>query len=253
MQNPEDVIAGLLLIAWFFAVHAGMAVVLKKVGRPMWFAVVPGLNMYEMCRAARVSGLWALAVFVPLANFGACFYVAIKLAERFGASDWFGIALGSTGFGALPLLAFIGHPATDHATVDHDLEFLPDESVDTLSKRIQHGSYPPAMNPPQHSNAPRRAALVGMIVLSMTYGLCLLCVPGLMIVGVMAFDGVSQITPAMEMVIGLVALVPVSILAAWVGGWVLYYKEQYRWALGLSGLPLVNTVAAFAGFILAFG
>lgn len=241
MQNPEDVVAGLLLIAWFIAVHVGMAVVFRKVGRPMWFALVPGLNMYEICKAARVSGLWALAIFVPLANFGACFYVAIKLAERFGASDWFGIALGCTGFGTLPLLALHRYSASEQA----------DETETDLARPTTGSSHPPRRQPTAENH--RRTAMVGMIVLTMVYCLCLLCVPGLMIVGVMAFGGVSQVTPAMEVVIGLAALVPVSLLVALSGGWIFYHKKKYGWALGLSGLPALNMAAALTGFVVVLG
>lgn len=240
MQNPEELIASLLLLGWFISIHIGMAIVLRKVGRPAWFALVPGLNAYETCKAAGVSGLWVLAVFVPLMNFAACFYVSIKLAERFGASDWFGIALGLTGLGLLPVLAHARYEARE-----------PTDAVD--SEGVGATALSSVPSPPRLPRDHRRGAFVGMLVLSMVYGLCLLCAPGLMIVGVMAFGGASQVTPAMEIVIGLTALVPISLLVAWAGGWVLYHKKQYGWALGLSGLPVLNAAVAFGGFVVLLG
>lgn len=238
MRNPENIISGILVVAWALAVIVGTAGVLRKAGRPMWRALIPGLNAYELCKTAGVSGWWVLTIFVPGANIAACFYVAIRLAERFGASDHTGIALGVTGFGLLPLLAF----------GSSELINVPGKRLDQPTLRTTAGSKTVLTA----GGDQRRSAKVRMIVLSMVYGLCLICVPGLVIIGAMAFDGVSQITPPMEVLLALAALAPISLVVALIGGWVLYHRQQYRWAIGLSALPILNAVALIAGFVASF-
>lgn len=221
MENPEDLIAGLMMLGWFVGVHVGMAGVFRRAGIPSWQAMVPVLNGYHLCRIAGLSPLWMLAIFVPLVNLGFVLYLGIQLARRFGYGDWFGIVLGFSGLGLLPIVGF-------------------------GTNRVQP---PPIVRPPvpgsaeeQHQVA-KSSAFAVLLVLTMLQLVCLLCVPGLMIIGVMAFDGANSITPPMEFSIGLAMLVPVSLLGALAGQWAFYAAKRYKLAIGMTAVPVLNVVA----------
>ncbi|MEM8734792.1 MAG: DUF5684 domain-containing protein [Planctomycetota bacterium] len=232
MSNPEDLIAALLMLLWFVGLHVGMAAVFSNVQIPAWHAFVPFLNGYQLCRTAGVSGWWLLAIFIPLANLALVLYLGLRLSQRFGFADWFGVILGFSGLGLLPIIGF----------------------------RAEAAFVEPAFNPaqPQHSNAPiapapltsRRSTFIALLVLSMVQLVCLLCVPGLMIVGVMAFDSVQKLTPEMEFSIAIAAFIPLSILGALIGQWIWYSVKQYKLALGMTAVPILNVVALIASVVL---
>lgn len=235
MQNPEDFVSGVMVLCWLIGAHVGMAGVFQKAGMPLWHAFVPFLNGYQLCRVAGISPTWLLAIFVPLLNLGFMLYLGIRLSRRFGYGDWFGVALGFSGFGLLPIVGFSNRAPQSDLDIERSL------SLDTLD----------AVEADQRRT--RRSAFVALLVLTMLQLVCLLCVPGLLIVGVMAFDGASSITGPMELSIGLAMLIPVSLLAALAAQWSLYAVKRYKLALGMTAIPILNVTALFCSVPLWLG
>ncbi|MEM6474278.1 MAG: DUF5684 domain-containing protein [Planctomycetota bacterium] len=235
MSNPEDLIAGLLMIGWLLGIHVGMAGLFHKVGIPAWHAFIPILNGYQLCRTAGVHGGLMLAVFIPLANLAFVLYVGLRLSQRFGYPDWFGVALGFSGLGLLPVVAFCSREVTMDTRIGQNQRSLPTEAAAPDDVRS------------------RRSAFVILLVLSMVQLVCLLCVPGLMIVGAMALGGVGTITPAMEFSILIAALLPVTVLGALVGQWIGYSTRRYKLAMSMSAVPLLNLLVFIASVPLVFG
>lgn len=252
MEIPNEAIGGIALIGWYFVVSIGAAGCLRKAARPVWKAFVPVVNAIEICRLAGLSGWFVLCVFVPFANLFVPLYVALKLAQGFGTSDVFGIALGLSGFLLLPVLGFgrreiqcsdVAKPASDElierigckatlppmlvATVIHDDDGINDKR--------------------------RRESRTRMIVLSAAYGCGLLMVPGLLIVGTMAFGGATPDQVARAGAVAITTcLVPMSLLMALVGGWILHARKKYAVATALVLLPIVNVVGVVGSLVWVF-
>ena len=232
MENPEDLIAGLLMLGWFAGLHIGMAGVFRKVGLPVWHTFVPFFNGFQLCKVARISPLWLLAIFVPLLNFAFVLYLGIKLSHRFGYADWFGVVLGLSGLGLLPIIGFSKREA---------LQFEEENEVSALVGLPE--------NPEDQA---KRSTRVALIVATTIQLFSLLCIPGFLVVGIMAFDGVSSLTPAMNFTIGVACLIPITILCALIGQWALYAAGQFKLAVGMSALPVLNGVALIASAIVSF-
>ncbi len=225
MQNPEDLIAGLMMLGWFVGVHIGMAGVFRKAGIPAWQAFIPFLNGYQICVAARISPLWMVAIFVPLVNLGFLLYLGIQLSRRFGYSEWFGVLLGFSGLGLLPIVAFSGRESLSKSETEQRLLLTTPDAIEADHVLV------------------RRSTFGVLLVVSMLQLVCLLCVPGLMIVGAMAFDGANSITPAMELSIGLAALIPLSLLSALAAQWAFYAAKRYKLAISMTAMPVLNALA----------
>ena len=236
MQANEDTQAIVLMLVWYAIVCCGMARIFRKAGRSQWRAFVPVVNAVDTCRIAGVSGWWLAAVFVPLLNLVAALYVGLKLTSRFGRSDMFGVALVLSGFTLLPVLGF-GRSAYRAG---------PDAALPLSAAELQHAG------PKEVSG--QRESRIRMIVLSVVYGVALLCIPGLLIVGTMAFAGITSAQkPAAELSIAILALTPISLLIALIGGWFLHRQHHYRTAVSLVVLPLLNIAGAIAGFLMVVG
>lgn len=78
-----------------------------------WFAWVPPLNLYLLCRVAGKGLLWTVMLCVPLVNLVFYVLMCFKLARAKGRSRWYGLLL------IIPvldlflfwMLAFAGKPA----------------------------------------------------------------------------------------------------------------------------------------------
>ena len=243
METTDETLGGLLMLVWYTVVCIGIAICLKKSDRPVWKAFVPVLNAVEVCRMAGLSGWLVMSVFVPIANLFVPFYVGMKLSQRFGASDATGILLGFSGFSLLPVFG-LSRWQYQVAVEDHQIastSLLSDARSPYASSQSLISEKPKD----QHQESRTR-----MIVLSLFYGFGLLCIPGALIVGTMAFGGATQAqVDDAGPVVGLLCLTPVSLLTALIGGWILHSRRRYSAATSLVALPVLNALAAFAGFI----
>ncbi len=244
MDVNEDVQAIVIMAIWYAIVCVGIAGVFRKAQRPLWKAFVPMENASELCRVAGVSGWWVAATFVPILNFVAALYVALQLAQRFGYSEVVGILLVFSGFTLLPIIGF-GRALYQRTTPIS----LPSPDSGHLS-----AGAPEFRSVTWSSGSAHRESRLRMTVLSCVYGLALLCVPGLLIVGTMAFGGItSSQKSAAELCLVALALTPVSLLIALVGGWLFHRRHQYRAAIALAILPVLNLIGFIAGFLLVVG
>jgi len=244
MAINEDVQAIVIMSIWYAIVCVGISGVFRKAERPRLKAFVPVVNAIELCRVAGLSGWWVAAAFVPLLNFVAALYVACKLAQRFGHSEVIGILLVLSGFTLLPIIGFgraLYPPLTS-------------TSLPTLDSG-QSSAATAELHAVKHSSAAaHQESRLRMTVLSCVYGLALLCVPGLLVVGTMAFGGItSSQKSAAELSLAVLAITPISLLIALVGGWLFHRRHQYRAAVALAILPILNVIGFIAGFLLVVG
>ena len=256
-MEPNDIATGVVLAVWGLGIVTGTAMLLKQRAEPVWSAFVPVVNFATLCRLAGVSGWWTAALVVPLLNLFAVLYVAVQLARRHRMSEGFGIALGLTGFGILPILAK-RNPAIAART-----DFSADPSKGFAPRAIAHGRTPPFTgdvagsqraihdNPHESSQSRQHTARTFAVVFTVVHILSLLCLPGLMVIGAMAFDGANA--QQIEQVEGLLALavlsIPVALIAAMCLTWIFYHRKRYRLSLLVNALPALSLV--FAGAVVA--
>ena len=244
-QLSDEQLGGIVVLVWYVIVSIGAAVCFRKAGRPVFKAFIPVLNAVEFCRLAGLSGAWVLAVFVPMLNLFAPLYIAMKLAQRFGHSEFLGVVVWLSGFTLLPVLALMSSgyqpqpaatSAVEYAVESHTTSPYATPRITTVS--------------PSPTDAKHRSSRIRMIALSCFYGFGLLCVPGLMIVGTMAFGGATQqqIDNA-GLVAGLFCLTPISLLVALIGGWILHARRKYSAASSLVALPIMNALAVCVSFV----
>lgn len=56
-----------------------------------WYAWVPILNIYLMCKIAGKPGWWLILFFIPLVNIVIFIIVGMRIAEARGKPSWLGI------------------------------------------------------------------------------------------------------------------------------------------------------------------
>ena len=96
----------LVYLAFLILMVASWWKMFTKAGQPGWAAIVPILNLYFLCKVARMSGAWVIALIIPIVNFFALIPVSINVAKRFGKGAGFGIGLWLLPFIFYPILAF---------------------------------------------------------------------------------------------------------------------------------------------------
>lgn len=107
-ENTVQVIISLIIA---IIEIAGMWKIFQKAGVPGWHAIIPILNVYDLCKIAlyktdadkkNVIIFTILCVFIPVV----IIYPYIKLAERFGKSAGFGVLTFFFSFVCIPILGF---------------------------------------------------------------------------------------------------------------------------------------------------
>ena len=78
----------------------------SKAGRPGWAAIVPIYNVIVMIDIAGLEWWYLLLLLVPIANIVAIFKIYIGVAENFGQSTGFGVAMVFFSIICMPILAF---------------------------------------------------------------------------------------------------------------------------------------------------
>ncbi len=56
-----------------------------------WYAWIPIVNLYLMCKIADKPGWWTILFFIPLVNFVIFIIIGMKIAEKRGKPSWLGI------------------------------------------------------------------------------------------------------------------------------------------------------------------
>jgi len=83
----------LLVLAVLFL--ASLWRIFTKAGQRGWAALVPGYNLYLLCRIAGTPGWWAILLLIPGINVVVWIVLNADLAERFEKRPAFGFGLFS--------------------------------------------------------------------------------------------------------------------------------------------------------------
>ncbi len=101
-ENPN---AGRASLIFAILAIVGMWKVFQKAGIPGWHAIIPFLNVYDLCRIgmSRNVGLFTvLSILIPIVLIVPC----IRVAKSFGKGTLFGIGLFLLGGIFYPILGF---------------------------------------------------------------------------------------------------------------------------------------------------
>ena len=85
----------------------GMWGVFKKAGQKGWYAIIPFLNVYILCKAALKENVVLFTILSIIVS-PVLIYVYIKLARSFGKGTGYGVLTFFLPFILLPALAFSG-------------------------------------------------------------------------------------------------------------------------------------------------
>lgn len=78
----------------------------SKAGRPGWAAIIPIYNVIVMLDIAGYDWWYMLLLLIPIVNIVVLFKVYIGIAENFGKSTGFGVAMVFFSVICMPMLAF---------------------------------------------------------------------------------------------------------------------------------------------------
>lgn len=96
----------LVIFAVMILMIAAMWKVYERAGEPGWAVLVPIYNIYVLCKVARMSPWWILALIIPIVNIVVSFALSFGVAKRFGKGAGYGIGLTLLPFIFWPMLAW---------------------------------------------------------------------------------------------------------------------------------------------------
>ncbi len=228
-ELDHETAEAIFLIGWYLITAIGSYGIFRKANQVTSKAFIPIVNFVELCRLAGISGWWVAAVIVPGLNFIAAVFLSIRLTQRFGMSDFFGVCLGLSGFLLLPVLGFNSKHYHPRSTI-----------------KITKASENLAATGEKES---KRSLLIAV---SIFYGLIILSSPGLLIIGAMAFDAPgSNQNPGLWVAVVSVLSAPVTILIVLITSWTLYAKQRYQASIHMLLLPLLHIIGFIIGIVLA--
>ncbi len=79
-----------VLIYLYFA-YTLMVIANKLNVEDSWYAWIPIVNLYLMCKMADKPGWWLILFFIPLVNIVIAIIVWMKISEKRGKPSWLGI------------------------------------------------------------------------------------------------------------------------------------------------------------------
>lgn len=80
--------------------------IFEKFGEPGWKSLIPIYNIYIMFKYTFGSGLWIIALMVPILNFIVAIMFAAKMAKVFGKNGLFAVGLFFLPFIFQAIIAF---------------------------------------------------------------------------------------------------------------------------------------------------
>jgi hypothetical protein len=100
-------IIGLVVqLAIIGVIIAGMWKVYTKAGEPGWAAIIPIYNVVVLLKIVGRPIWWVVLFLIPVVNFIVAIIVSIDVAKSFGKGTGYGIGLALLGFIFYPLLGF---------------------------------------------------------------------------------------------------------------------------------------------------
>jgi len=108
MENDGLValLMGVIFLALFIVIIAGVWKAFTKAGQPGWASIVPIYNVIVMLKIAGKPIWWFLLLMVPIVNIIVGIIVSLAIAENFGKTALFGVGLALLGFIFWPILGF---------------------------------------------------------------------------------------------------------------------------------------------------
>ncbi|MCK5391367.1 MAG: hypothetical protein KAJ31_02985 [Deltaproteobacteria bacterium] len=76
---------------YIYVAYCIMVIANKTNTENSWFAWVPILNLYLLCKIADKPGWWVILFLIPLVNIVISIIVWMKIAEKMGKPNWLGI------------------------------------------------------------------------------------------------------------------------------------------------------------------
>jgi len=88
----DDLFNFLIVIAIYIYVAYSIMVIANRTNTEnSWFAWVPILNLYLLCKIADKPGWWLILFLIPLVNIVISIIVWMRIAEKMGKPSWLGI------------------------------------------------------------------------------------------------------------------------------------------------------------------
>ena len=106
MEDLFGGICGLLYLVVIVVMIASMWKVFEKAGQPGWTAVIPILNYVVMLKIVGRPLWWVVLLIIPLVNLVVAVIVCIDLAKSFGHGAGYGVGLALLPFVFFPMLGF---------------------------------------------------------------------------------------------------------------------------------------------------
>ena len=89
----DDFFSIIVFVVLYVYLAYSLQVIADKTGTEnSWFAWIPILNIYLMCKIAGKPGWWIILFLIPLVNIVIFVIVGMRIAEARGKPGWLGIA-----------------------------------------------------------------------------------------------------------------------------------------------------------------
>jgi len=119
------------IAVWAFYGYC-LGLIFQKAGQPLWAGFIPIYNYYVVLKIVGRPVWWLILYIIPIVNIVITFIVYLDLAKSFGKGAGFGVALFFLAFIFIPILAF------------SDAQYL----GPAAGPRYPPPGYPPAGYPP---------------------------------------------------------------------------------------------------------
>ena len=83
----------ILFVLVFTLMISSLWRIFEKAGRPGWESLIPIYNIYRLVKIGGQSGTFMLFFLIPIVSTIASIVLSIRIAERFGKSEGFGLGL----------------------------------------------------------------------------------------------------------------------------------------------------------------
>ena len=88
----DNVFSFIVVVIFYVYLAYSLQVIADKTNTEnSWFAWIPILNIYLMCKIAGKPGWWLILFFIPLVNIVIFIIVGMRIAEARGKPGWLGI------------------------------------------------------------------------------------------------------------------------------------------------------------------
>ena len=80
-----------IIVLYVYVAYSLQVIAVKTNTDNAWFAWIPILNIYLMCKIADKPGWWIILFLIPIVNIVIFIIVCMRIAERRGKPSWLGI------------------------------------------------------------------------------------------------------------------------------------------------------------------